>query len=72
MSQPDPARQIDIHIGKMVNAAARRPLKSKRGRILMPDATHKLMKGPSCEARGTVVLRGIHNAVMTWSVSGDA
>lgn len=73
MSQPDPARQIDIHIGKMVNAAAFRPLRSKRGRILMPDTTHELMKGSfACKARGPVDLHGSNDAVMTWWVSGNA
>ena len=51
MSQPDPARQINIRIGKVVNAAARRPPKCERGRILIADAAREWIKD-SC-ARGS-------------------
>jgi class 3 adenylate cyclase len=54
-------------IGKVVNAASRLQSASEPGRILVSDATRKLVENEiDCEERGPVQLRGIQDPIMTW------
>jgi adenylate cyclase len=54
-------------IGAVVNAASRLQSASEPGRILISQATHRLIKTEiDCEERGPVQLKGIQEALMTW------
>ncbi len=54
-------------IGKVVNAASRLQSASEPGRILISDATRQLIGSRiDCVERGSVRLRGIQDALMTW------
>jgi len=60
-------------IGKAVNMASRLQARSEPGRILIGEATHRLMAGAvRCEARGPLELKGISAPVMTYWVCGKA
>jgi class 3 adenylate cyclase len=60
-------------IGKAVNMASRLQGRSEPGRILLGEATHRLIGGAvPCEPRGLLELKGITAPVMTYWVCGEA